>query len=247
MKTAGVMLAVLLSVVLPTETMAAADPSPAQGSADAADKPPPLEELKEVWIRGKRLSNVIEDAEDDFFDLYNKLNRDNQYDVYCGSMALYNSSMIMVRKCVPGFIAHTGDAFGRVRYTQFGGAFYGSTGYYGGSRFGAWGAWPDSPYSDYGYNSFYTGYGYGDAFAYAPSIPVYAGPSSAELLMSKRPAYGANLLKVVNSDPQLLEMVRGLDVLYKEMDQVKGHYVQVKAEVRASRKPAKPYLTPRHN
>jgi hypothetical protein len=92
MKTAGVMLAALLSVVLPTQTTAAADPSSAVGSANAADKSPPLEELKDVWIRGKRLSNLIEEAEDGFFDLYNKLNKDKRYDVYCGSMALYNSS-----------------------------------------------------------------------------------------------------------------------------------------------------------
>jgi hypothetical protein len=236
-------LAAVVSVSVSNGAYAGADPLPAAGSPpDTAEKPAkPIDELKEVWVRGKRLSQVIEDAEDDFFDLYNKLNKDSQYDVYCGSMSLYSSSMIMVRKCVPGFIAFNyGDAFGRVRYTQFGGASYGGFGYsdaYAGgySRFGDWGSRPDMYFS-----------GYADEYAFGPAIPVFAGPSSAEMLMSKRPAYAANVLKVVKSDPRLLEKVRALDGLYGEMQQVQGHYVKVKGEVRASRKPVKPYLTPRH-
>ena len=128
----------------------------ADASASAELNPPtaaqsPVEQigtLDEVWVYGKRLSREIEAAEDDFFVLYNKLNKDSQYDVHCGRMALNKGSMLMVRACVPGFIVYNyGDVFGRValggcggfgratsattvRRLLRGGGYYGGGGYY---------------------------------------------------------------------------------------------------------------------
>src|SRR5690606_28672554 len=51
------------------------------------------------------LARRIEQAEDDFFQLYNALNRDDRFDVHCGDVALHAGSMIMRRTCMPGFVA----------------------------------------------------------------------------------------------------------------------------------------------
>src|SRR5690606_37366877 len=65
----------------------------------------PMVELDEVWVHGKSLARRIEQAEDDFFRLYNALNRDDRFDVHCGAVALHAGSMIMRRTCMPGFVA----------------------------------------------------------------------------------------------------------------------------------------------
>lgn len=74
-------------------------------SALAAAAVAPVQELDEVWVHGKRLADRIEEAEDDFFRLYNALNEDDRFDVNCGMMALHAGSMIMQRTCIPGFLA----------------------------------------------------------------------------------------------------------------------------------------------
>ncbi|HUG73483.1 MAG TPA: hypothetical protein VMK82_08685 [Steroidobacteraceae bacterium] len=75
------------------------------GSAIAADQQP-LEELDEIWVQGKRLSKSIADVEDDFFELYNKVNKKSDYDIYCGYMSLHPGSMIMTRTCTPAFLMY---------------------------------------------------------------------------------------------------------------------------------------------
>ena len=35
----------------------------------------PAEEIDEIWVQGERLSKSIVDVEDDFFNLYNKVNK----------------------------------------------------------------------------------------------------------------------------------------------------------------------------
>src|SRR5690606_610822 len=71
----------------------------------ASGSHPPAMQLDEVWVHGKSLARRIEQAEDDFFQLYNALNRDDRFDVLCGDMALHAGSMIMRRTCMPGFLA----------------------------------------------------------------------------------------------------------------------------------------------
>lgn len=192
-----------------------------------------VEELAEVWVKGKRLSEVIERAEDEFFVLYNKLNKDSQYDVYCGRMALDKGSMILIRKCVPGFIVFNyGDIYGRVTYGSVGCSGYGG-GYIDGSSFVT-------------FNSCTSG---GGGYGYSP--PVYTSfiqPPADHMLMARRPAYVANVFKVVKSDARLLEMASELGELYKDMEVVQGHYVKVKgagAPPPNSRRPGKLNLGPR--
>jgi hypothetical protein len=79
----------------PTAATAAAAPS-----SDAA-----LPELTEIEVHGKRLRIAISDAQDDFFALYNKLNKDHDYDTSCVNVPLNADTQITQRMCIPGFYA----------------------------------------------------------------------------------------------------------------------------------------------
>jgi hypothetical protein len=88
--------------------------APVASAADSRSTPPAattqvageLEQLDEIWIRGKRLAEEIEDAEDAFFAVYNKVNKNHDYDVFCGEMNMNSLRMSIVRTCVPGFILY---------------------------------------------------------------------------------------------------------------------------------------------
>ena len=61
--------------------------------------------LSEVWVRGKKLARRVADAEDRLFKAYNKVNKNNIYDVHCGFLKLQPDSMIMSRTCLPGYLS----------------------------------------------------------------------------------------------------------------------------------------------
>jgi hypothetical protein len=241
MRTFGPAVAAIASALLANGVRAAEAPVSADVNPPGAAPNPveQIETLDEVWVYGKRLSREIEAAEDDFFVLYNKLNKDSQYDVHCGRMALNRGSMLMVRACVPGFIVYNyGDGFGRVSLGSCGSFGSPSFGYYGGGNYG----------DGYGYYSsdYYGGMGYSGSACYG-GFSSGSGVPSAALMMSKRPAYAANVLKVVASDPRLIEKAKDLGVLYKDMELVQGHYVKIKARTpaRERKKGASPNRGPR--
>lgn len=179
-----------------------------------------IQELDEIWVRGKHLSEVIEGAEDDFFKLYNKLNKDQKYDVYCGVMALNSSSMIMIRKCMPGFIVNNNYEY------QTNTVILSSCGSFSVDASTCGGA------------------GVGNLGAPTQYIP----PPPELLTMHHGPAYARNVLTVVTSDARLLEMVGKLGDLYDEMDLTQRHFVRIKAAGRhgqAGRKFARPVAGPR--
>ncbi len=200
-------------------------------AADAADTTAPqaieeIQDLDEIWVRGKHLSEVIEDAEDDFFKLYNKLNKDQKYDVYCGVMALNSSSMIMIRKCVPGFIVNNSYGY-QTNTVNLSSSGLGSS--------------CESVSRDAVHFCGNVGFGY-------QPLPQYAPPSPQLLAMAQGPAYARNVLKVVTSDPRLLEMVGSLGELYAEMELTQQHYVKVRKSTepdRRGRQSARPYISPR--
>lgn len=87
-----------------TATAFAAEASGSAGrSADVE-----LMELDEVVVRGRRIQEAIVDAEDDFYKLYNQLNKDNDYDVNCAYLNNPDNpgSQIKVRMCIPVFVAN---------------------------------------------------------------------------------------------------------------------------------------------
>jgi hypothetical protein len=193
-----------------------------QASDDLADAVTvdPLEELEVVWVHGKSLANRITDAEDEFFALYNKVNRNNKFDVRCGYMSLTRDSMIMVRTCVPQFLAnYSRGASGFTINTvpRFASTFGGYDGY--GSSYG----YSGRGYDIHGNNSYnYGSYGYvsGRNYAYAPPPDLMA--------MHYRQDYAKNVIDVIYSDPGLLEKAKGLAVLYKEMETMQGRYRELR-------------------
>jgi hypothetical protein len=188
-----------------------------------------VEVLDEIWVRGKHLSQVIEDEEDRFFKLYNKLNRNSDYDVFCGTMSLHPGSMIMVRKCAPGFIVYRfySAINNTVSYvpTSFGScsSIYPVTGsngeaaYYDGGCSGSFGNSSLAGSRSYTPSVFSTG-----------SVNISSSPAAGLLLEERSLDYGNNVLKVVTSDPRLLEMVRNLGGLYDEMETLQDRYITLK-------------------
>jgi hypothetical protein len=75
--------------------------------AAAAEATPPAgpEELEEILVQGTSLRERIADAEDEFFQLYNKLNKNDDYDSSCVYVNTDSLSKIKSRFCIPGFYA----------------------------------------------------------------------------------------------------------------------------------------------
>lgn len=202
----------------------AADAGAAELPAAPATRAQQLQELDEIWVRGKRLSEVIEDAEDEFFELYNKINRNHDYDVFCGYMNLSRASLAMTRTCMPGFYVYN--------YLDLAGRAVPSCSSYGSTYIGGTG-----------------GFGYAEGAHYAGSY--YAGcthapmPSPELLALSHREPYRRNVMKIIGSDERLRNMATRLAGLYGEMEVEQGRYVGIKdaqkrlrAEERARKKSA---------
>jgi hypothetical protein len=227
----GLGLAMLLSAMA-TAAYAAVDAPAAPATSVAVALQQPLAEVEvidEVWVRGKHLSQVIEDEEDRFFKLYNKLNKNSDYDVFCGTMALNPGSMIMVRKCAPGFIVYRfySAVSNTVSYvpSSFGSCsnMYpvmdsnGETSYYGGGC-------TDS----FGYSSYSASSSYPAPMSLSGSAAISSSPAAGLLLEERSLDYGNNVLKVVTGDPRLLEMVRSLGGLYDEMESLQDRYLTLR-------------------
>ncbi|MFO7325762.1 MAG: hypothetical protein DIU62_008610 [Pseudomonadota bacterium] len=67
----------------------------------------PLQELDEILVHGKRLRDRIVEAENEFYKLYNQINKDNDYDMNCTLLNLSadTGSRLNQRVCLPVFAA----------------------------------------------------------------------------------------------------------------------------------------------
>jgi hypothetical protein len=88
-----------------------------EGTAD-------LDELDEVLVRADRAAIVIADLEDEYYKLYNKLNKDNNYDVHCSYLNTdpdNPDSRLRSRVCMPEFLtdAMVDWAQGRCEFPDF--------------------------------------------------------------------------------------------------------------------------------
>ncbi len=92
------------AVSLAADAPAASSPT---APTQAQSPPEQLEELDEVVVRGRRLQEDIVKAEDNFYKLYNQLNKNDDYDVNCTYLNNPDNpgSKIKVRMCIPGFVA----------------------------------------------------------------------------------------------------------------------------------------------
>ncbi|MEO6080036.1 MAG: hypothetical protein ABIQ86_09690 [Steroidobacteraceae bacterium] len=212
-RTLGLALAALLST-LASGVCAGAEAQAIAAAPESVAMQQPAQELEtldEVWIRGKHLSRMIEDAEDDFFALYNKVNKNHDYDVYCGYMSLSKGSMIMSRTCIPGFIFYNYDRNGWA--TSYPANCPGMVPY----QRDAW------------------GFEIVSRGAFCP--PGYTGfeqPPPELYALAHREKYAKNVLQVVGGDPRLLKQATYLADLYSEMKSVQTQYVKVKKAIQGN-------------
>lgn len=220
----------------------AADAS-APGEAASIPTPPAVEdlvELDEIWVRGKSLGRLIEDAEDAFFARYNELNTNDKYDVFCGDLALSRGSMIVTRTCVPGFIADNS----RSRLVSARSSFtpplmtqqpmcYGSPTVSEGGLYFEGGCYGSVDTRD---PTYYGGAGYWDTY-YESFGGLPAGQTalvSSSLLeleaTHRRQEYADTVLKVIQGDGQLQDMAQELARLYGDMELAQQRYQQVRKE-----------------
>ena len=97
--TLGLAVATTLSIGIST-------PARAAEAAPAASVPiTQVQELDEILVRGKNIRDAIADAEDEFFLLYNKLNKDDDYSTSCIYVNTDTDTQIKSRLCIPGFLA----------------------------------------------------------------------------------------------------------------------------------------------
>ena len=81
---------------------AAAEPAGNGPSALASDTA--IQELDEILVRSMRVREAIATAEDEFFSLYNTLNKDDDYSTSCVFIPI-GDTRIRSHICIPGFMA----------------------------------------------------------------------------------------------------------------------------------------------
>jgi hypothetical protein len=78
---------------------------PPAGFSQASPPVDQIEELDEVVVQGKRLMERIVEAENEFYKLFNDVNKDDRYDTHCVYLQMQEGSRIQSRSCIPGFVA----------------------------------------------------------------------------------------------------------------------------------------------
>lgn len=199
----------------------------------AAGAPAAMLELDEIRVHGKRLATRVEEAEDDFFGLYNSLNDDDRFDVVCGLISLQMGSLIPQRTCLPGFLAdHSRLSLpGAVHYSPTAARLQPATCYgspamsNGGVHFegGCYGQpWDNYSWTrpDHSYNP--ATYGYGGLAS--------RGGASAELqALHFRDQYADSLRSAIAQHPELADKAAHLAGLYTDLQLTQQLYREVKA------------------
>jgi hypothetical protein len=173
-------------------------------AATESSLPKPVEEmveLDEIWVHGQSLAERIEAAEDDFFELYNKLNTVNRYDVKCGTAQLREDDMRVVRWCAPEF-----------RITRKGNGYFVPA---SSTRTGHPCQVGSSSYTPFSSSSQVLG-------CAGRTVSVSPGTSGTDA------DYAANVQKVVMSDARLREKAVALASLYEEMEKAQERYIEAK-------------------
>jgi hypothetical protein len=224
----------VLGVVLMATWLAAAHAQEGSAAAAAPAEPPisELVELDEVVVRGERLRDVIIKAEDEFYKLYNQLNKDDKYDVNCPYLNLSadSGSRISSRLCLPGFVASAiadysayqmsceptfpnfdSNRDGRVSRTE---AMVNADLTF---QFDELDLDDDDNLDQFGeFRAFET-------WALM-NLNCSRPPPPDLVLMEGTDKWYAHMMKVTNSDPRLREMAGRLDGLHQEMTLVQRRY-----------------------
>jgi hypothetical protein len=223
------------------EAPAAAD-APLRGMrAVPTQATPPDEELDEVVVRGENLLKAIADAEDSFYDLFNKVNTDDDYDTSCVYLNLdpdNPTSGIKSRVCLPGFMkdamADWAPFKARCQPPQQGSDEFSCLDRSRDRRLSmteiqvrpeieAEFTTLDENQDNYiDRNEFEN-----RSFAASPS---YQPPPPQLVLMERSKRWAIEMMKVVNSDSRLKDQAGRLDDLYRELRQVQAKYTNIKVD-----------------
>jgi hypothetical protein len=229
----------------PRVLAAAAPPAPAQAAATVAQSPNPpgeqLQELDEVIVRGESLIKAIADAEDNFYALYNKLDKNDDYHTSCVYLNIdpdNPGSQMRSRVCIPGFVA---DAM--ADYAPYKARCQPPL--EGGSEFDCLDRNHDRrlsreevsvrPELDVDFqtldedmngsidrNEF-------ENVNFSPTVS-YQPPPPQLVLMERSKDWAVHMMMVINSDPRLKEQAGHLDELYSELRQVQQKYTTIRGE-----------------
>jgi hypothetical protein len=215
----GVILAAVLALAGGSATCVAAT---SDGAQTAALQPiEELQQLDEIRVRGKSLSDMIEDAEDNFVRHFNKLNKKNDFDVVCDYLRLDRDSLALSRTCLPQFLG----------YYSMGPVSFGM---------GVIPAAGTSICSAGNYITTDSGT-YFSAGTCTPAFSSFSGYSSMSMpTMMRRPEnaytgklrqeYVRALVRNIYRDQSLLDQAIELTDLRNEMQTIQDRYQQVKAE-----------------
>jgi len=251
-------LAVVFSAAAVAEDAAPAAPTAAAPSQVQQH----IQELDEITVRGKRLQQTVEDAEDEFYRLYNKAEKDQRYQVSCAFLSADPGpppSAIMTRVCLPGFVS---DAMadwavwaGRCDPPEPGQGFDEfdclDRNRDGRLSFDEASARTELGSQFYSLDSDHDSYLSREEFAKrGPSgPPAYRPPQPQLVLMEGSKRWTDHMMQVINADPHLQQMAGHLTDLYGELAAAQQQYGKAREVVDKDnpRKVAKTNPGPRVN
>jgi hypothetical protein len=224
--------------------------APAAAATPAATPADQLQELDEVMVRGKRLLDQIADEEDDFYALFNKVNKDEKYDTSCVYLNLDPDSLtasIKSRVCIPGFVADAMADFQiwkmRCQPPYRGIDEFDCLDRNGDGRI----SWDEATARQELDSDFTTldedldgklsrdEFSSGNQTTGAPV--VYQPPPPQLVLMEGTKDWYEHMMKVIREDPKLGEMAGKLDDLYRELAQVQTRFEELDPNSKAGVKP----------
>jgi hypothetical protein len=229
-----------LAIALTLATSAAFGQETAAATPAAGQPAEELEELAEIEVRGKRLRDEIADAEDNFYQLYNQVNKDDDYDTKCVALQLEKNSRITTRTCIPGFVA-SAIVDWQVYKAKC------QPPYEGYDEFNCLDRNQDNRINrneatarpeldaqfmmlDANSDSYITRDELEDSGGLPTGTVAYQPPPPQLVLMEGSAKWAIAMKKVIDSDPRLLEQAGKLDDLYEELARVNQKYVKVVAD-----------------
>ncbi len=232
--------ALSLSATVAVAGEAAAPASVAAAVPAVAQPTEELEVLAEIEVRGKRLKDEIADAEDDFYQLFNKVNKDDNYDTKCVNLQLDNNSKITTRTCIPGFVANAivdwqvFKAKCQPPYEGFDEFICLDRNKDNRINWNEASARPELEGQftmlDANHDNSITRDELEDIGGIPAGTAAYQPPPPQLVLMEGSAKWAQAMKKVIDSDPRLLEQAGKLDDLYAELARVSQKYVKVMAD-----------------
>jgi hypothetical protein len=219
-------LSVLIAGATTATFAAAATPAPPPVTVWGIPDVPPgtvLDELDEVLVRGRRATIAIADLEDDYYQRYNKLNKNNNYDVHCSYINTdpdNPGSALRSRICIPEFVidAMVDWAKGRCEIPDFTSLDLNKDNVLSESEAAGNKQLLGQVFEmDTNRDRRITFVEFLERAEVAPAVACYEPPAPELVLMGGTDKWYAQMVKVTRSDPQLRQMSANLGDLYFQL------------------------------